>query len=177
MPSRLRAPGAQPETIQQNGAIKPLAAHSGWIIQVGALDERSPKPPGERLDAAHSSRLTACSARLIRLFTEPVVSKGDRKLFRARFAGLERDQAEAVCRTAETLRDLLHHRQELTGVKTPAIAAGIKVAPFRKSARCKPLVKILRLKLCGEGSTTPDNGGRPRGVGGAEGRSNSGSSV
>ena len=31
-------------------------------------------------------------------FTEPVVSK-DRTLFRARFAGLDRDQAEAVCRT------------------------------------------------------------------------------
>jgi len=32
-------------------------------------------------------------------FTEPVVAKGDKKLFRARFAGLDRDQAEAVCRT------------------------------------------------------------------------------
>ena len=31
-------------------------------------------------------------------FTEPVVAKGDKKLFRARFAGLDRDQAEAVCR-------------------------------------------------------------------------------
>ena len=32
-------------------------------------------------------------------FTEPVVAKGDKKLYRARFAGLDRDQAEAVCRT------------------------------------------------------------------------------
>ena len=32
-------------------------------------------------------------------FTEPVVAKGNKKLFRARFAGLDRDQAEAVCRT------------------------------------------------------------------------------
>ena len=32
-------------------------------------------------------------------FTEPVVAKDNRKLYRARFAGLERDQAEAVCRT------------------------------------------------------------------------------
>jgi len=31
-------------------------------------------------------------------FTE-VVAKDNRKLYRARFAGLERDQAEAVCRT------------------------------------------------------------------------------
>jgi len=28
-----------------------------------------------------------------------VIAKDNRKLFRARFAGLERDQAEAVCRT------------------------------------------------------------------------------
>jgi D-alanyl-D-alanine carboxypeptidase len=32
-------------------------------------------------------------------FTEEVVSKGDKKLYRARFAGLDRDQAEAVCKT------------------------------------------------------------------------------
>ncbi len=32
-------------------------------------------------------------------FTEPVVAKDNRKLYRARFAGLDRDQAEAVCRT------------------------------------------------------------------------------
>ena len=32
-------------------------------------------------------------------FTEPVVAKDNRKLYRARFAGLERDQAEAVCKT------------------------------------------------------------------------------
>jgi D-alanyl-D-alanine carboxypeptidase len=31
-------------------------------------------------------------------FTEPVIAKDNRKLYRARFAGLERDQAEAVCR-------------------------------------------------------------------------------
>ncbi len=45
-----------------------------------------------------ATRPVACSARPIP-FTEPVVAKGDRKLFRARFAGLDRDQAEAVCRT------------------------------------------------------------------------------
>ena len=32
-------------------------------------------------------------------FTEPVVAQDNRQLFRARFAGLERDQAEAVCKT------------------------------------------------------------------------------
>src|SRR5437868_389766 len=32
------APRAQPQIIQQNGAIKPAAAHTGWIVQVGALE-------------------------------------------------------------------------------------------------------------------------------------------
>ena len=31
-------------------------------------------------------------------FTEPV-AKGNKKLYRARFAGLDRNEAEAVCRT------------------------------------------------------------------------------
>jgi D-alanyl-D-alanine carboxypeptidase len=85
----------QPQTIQQNGAIKPVAAHSGWIIQVGALD--SEDEARQRIEAARSQArglLTKADP-----FTEPVVAKGDKKLFRARFAGLDRDQAEAVCRT------------------------------------------------------------------------------
>src|SRR6185437_2890357 len=32
---------ASPQAIQQNGAIKPVAAHTGWIIQVGALESES----------------------------------------------------------------------------------------------------------------------------------------
>jgi D-alanyl-D-alanine carboxypeptidase len=86
---------AQPQTIQQNGAIKPVAAHTGWIIQVGALDSETEAQ--ERIEAARSQAkglLTKADP-----FTEPVVGKGDKKLFRARFAGLDRDQAEAACRT------------------------------------------------------------------------------
>jgi D-alanyl-D-alanine carboxypeptidase len=89
-----RAP-AQPETIQQNGAIRPLASHTGWIIQVGALETES--EARQRLDAARNQARGLLSK--ADPFTEPVVSKGEKKLFRARFAGLERDQAEAVCRT------------------------------------------------------------------------------
>jgi D-alanyl-D-alanine carboxypeptidase len=88
------APNA-PQTIQQNGAIKPVAAHTGWIIQVGALDSETEAQ--ERIEAARSQAkglLTKADP-----FTEPVVGKGDKKLFRARFAGLDRDQAEAACRT------------------------------------------------------------------------------
>jgi D-alanyl-D-alanine carboxypeptidase len=85
----------QPQPIQQNGAIKPVAAHTGWIIQVGALDSETEAQ--ERIEAARNQAkglLTKADP-----FTEPVVGKGDKKLFRARFAGLDRDQAEAACRT------------------------------------------------------------------------------
>ena len=88
-------PSPQPQTIQQNGAIKAVAPRTGWIIQVGALD--SEDEARQRIEAARSQAhglLTKADP-----FTEPVVGKGDKKLFRARFAGLDRDQAEAVCRT------------------------------------------------------------------------------
>jgi D-alanyl-D-alanine carboxypeptidase len=87
-------PPAQPQTIQQNGAIKPVAAHTGWIVQVGALESESEAKL--RLDAARNQAHGLLGK--ADSFTEPVVARGDRKLFRARFAGLDRDQAEAVCR-------------------------------------------------------------------------------
>jgi len=86
---------SQPQAIQQNGAIKPVAAHTGWIIQVGALESES--EARERIEAARNQAHGLLSK--ADPFTEAVTAKGDRKLFRARFAGLDRDQAEAVCRT------------------------------------------------------------------------------
>ena len=73
----------------------PPRVHTGWIIQVGALESES--EARARIEAARgqASGLLAKAES----FTEPVVAKGDRKLFRARFAGLDREQAEAVCRT------------------------------------------------------------------------------
>jgi D-alanyl-D-alanine carboxypeptidase len=88
-------PRAQPQTVQQNGAIKPASAHTGWIIQVGALESES--EARARIEAARGQARGLLAK--AEPFTEPVVAKGDRKLFRARFAGLDRDQAEAVCRT------------------------------------------------------------------------------
>jgi D-alanyl-D-alanine carboxypeptidase len=84
-----------PQPIQQSGATKPIAVHSGWIIQVGALETET-----EALQRISVARNQA-GGLLARAdpFTEPVMAKGDRKLYRARFAGLDRDQAEAVCRT------------------------------------------------------------------------------
>ncbi|MDP3691421.1 D-alanyl-D-alanine carboxypeptidase [Bradyrhizobium sp.] len=89
------APRAQPQTIQQNGAIKPAVVHTGWIIQVGALESES-----EALARIETARGQARGLLAkAEPFTEPVIAKGDRKLYRARFAGLDRDQAEAVCKT------------------------------------------------------------------------------
>ena len=89
------APHPQPQAVQQNGAIKPVAAHTGWIIQVGALESES--EARQRIEAARNQAHGLLAK--ADPFTEPVVAKGDRKLYRARFAGLDRDQAEAVCRT------------------------------------------------------------------------------
>ncbi len=88
-------PRSQPQTVQQNSAVKPVAIHTGWIVQVGALESE-----GEALQRINAARNQARGL-LAKAdpFTEPVVAKGDRKLYRARFAGLDRDQAEAVCRT------------------------------------------------------------------------------
>src|SRR5260370_1036840 len=88
---------AQPQAVQQNGAIKPVApvAHSGWIIQVGALESETEAK--QRIDLARNSARGLLSK--ADPFTESVVAKDNRKLFRARFAGLERDQAEAICKT------------------------------------------------------------------------------
>jgi D-alanyl-D-alanine carboxypeptidase len=94
-PSPLRPqPPSQPQAIQQSGAIKPAAVHTGWIVQVGALESESEAQ--QRIEAAR----TQARGLLAKAdpFTEPIVAKDNRKLFRARFAGLERDQAEAVCK-------------------------------------------------------------------------------
>ncbi|MDB5640532.1 MAG: peptidase, partial [Bradyrhizobium sp.] len=89
-------PQPQPQAAQQSGASKPVAAvHSGWIVQVGALESES--EARQRIEAARNQAHGLLAK--ADPFTEPVVAKGDRKLFRARFAGLDRDQAEAVCRT------------------------------------------------------------------------------
>jgi D-alanyl-D-alanine carboxypeptidase len=80
---------SQPQAPQQN------AAHTGWIVQVGALESESEAL--QRIDAARNQARGLLAK--ADPFTEPVVAKGDRKLYRARFAGLDRDQAEAVCRT------------------------------------------------------------------------------
>ncbi|WFU28572.1 D-alanyl-D-alanine carboxypeptidase [Bradyrhizobium sp. CB1717] len=90
---KLASADPAPQPIQMSATTKP-AVHSGWIVQVGALE--SENEAQQRIDAARSSARGLLSK--ADPFTEPVVAKDNRKLYRARFAGLERDQAEAVCR-------------------------------------------------------------------------------
>ncbi len=93
LPAPVASPAAQaPQAMPASPAVK---VHTGWIVQVGALETEAEAQA--RIGAArNSSRGLLSNAES---FTEPVVARDNRKLFRARFAGLERDQAEAVCRT------------------------------------------------------------------------------
>ena len=79
-----------PAQRRRNLAAKP---RGGWMIQVGAFDDE--KEAKQRLTAAQSKakeQLGDASP-----FTEPV-AKGDKTLYRARFAGLDKEQAEAACK-------------------------------------------------------------------------------
>jgi D-alanyl-D-alanine carboxypeptidase len=82
----------QPQPPTSSVAVR-SPTRSGWIIQVGAfVDENEAK-----------DRLTSVMSKAAKLlgdadpFTEPVV-RGDKTYYRARFAGLGKDQAEATCR-------------------------------------------------------------------------------
>jgi D-alanyl-D-alanine carboxypeptidase len=76
------APSAAPQT----------QAHVGWIIQVGAFPaEGEAKQRLSSVQSKASKFLASADA-----FTESV-SKGESKLYRARFAGLGKEQAEAAC--------------------------------------------------------------------------------
>jgi D-alanyl-D-alanine carboxypeptidase len=82
-----------PQSAPRHPTPPPPSLHSGWIIQVGAFDvEREAR---ERLNAVQAK-----AGQILRRaspFTEAVVM-GDKKLYRARFAGIQKDQAEAICR-------------------------------------------------------------------------------
>jgi D-alanyl-D-alanine carboxypeptidase len=66
---------------------------SGWIIQVGAYPAESEAQQRLQTVKSKAARLLASASP----FTEPV-QRGETTLYRARFAGLDREQAEAACR-------------------------------------------------------------------------------
>ena len=85
-------PRAQPQAPQPAEPAKPVV-RTGWIVQVGALESESEAK--QRIDLARSKASSLLSK--ADPFTE-TVAKDNRTLYRARFAGLDRDQAEAVCK-------------------------------------------------------------------------------
>jgi D-alanyl-D-alanine carboxypeptidase len=84
------APHAGTKPASQTRDAKP---RSGWIIQVGAF-------PDEDEARQKLANVKTKAAKLIGdadSFTEPV-SKGEKTLYRARFAGFKQHEAEAACR-------------------------------------------------------------------------------
>jgi len=88
---RIASAGA---SVPAPAAAQELAAkpRGDWMIQVGAFDVE--KDAKKRLTIAQDKAKAQLSA--ANPFTEPV-AKGDKTLYRARFAGLEKFQAERAC--------------------------------------------------------------------------------
>ena len=72
---------------------EPVAKRGGWLIQVGAFDDE--KDAKQRLELAQSKAKDLLGR--AEPFTEKM-TKGDKAMFRARFAGLEKDRAEVACK-------------------------------------------------------------------------------
>ena len=87
-PAKMASAG--PSAPAPEPAAKP---RSGWIIQIGAVPDE--KEAWQRLEFAQTKIKDLL--RKADPFTERI-EKGDRVLFRARFAGLEKNQAEVACK-------------------------------------------------------------------------------
>jgi D-alanyl-D-alanine carboxypeptidase len=83
-----------PESAAKHAAPPAPSVHySGWTIQVGAFDvEREARDRLNAVQAKVGQKLKHASP-----FTEAVVT-GDKTFYRARFAGIQKDEAEAICR-------------------------------------------------------------------------------
>jgi D-alanyl-D-alanine carboxypeptidase len=79
-------------TAKAEEALTHHTARSGWVVQVGAFEELSEAK--DRLSSAQSKTTILQKAEA---YTERTI-KGAKTYFRARFAGLDRDRAEAACR-------------------------------------------------------------------------------
>ena len=91
-----RAEIADAEPAKLDSAIPSgfIHAHGGWLIQIGAFDDENDAK--QHLSAAQIKLHAALAAK--DPFTERV-QKGDKALYRARFAGFDKQaSAEAVCR-------------------------------------------------------------------------------
>jgi D-alanyl-D-alanine carboxypeptidase len=86
---------AAPQAARHVEAPKPPVRPGSWIIQVGALESEAEAK--SRLNEARDHARSVLGK--AEPFTE-AVAKGDKQLYRARFAGfVDKDKAEAVCKT------------------------------------------------------------------------------
>jgi D-alanyl-D-alanine carboxypeptidase len=86
---------AAPIAAKHVEAAKPSVRPGSWIIQVGALESEAEAK--SRLNEARDHARSVLGK--AEPFTE-AVAKGDKQLYRARFAGfVDKDRAEAVCKT------------------------------------------------------------------------------
>jgi D-alanyl-D-alanine carboxypeptidase len=92
-PEPVAAAAAAPKAGLVAPPTRSLQVHSGWIIQIGAYESESEAK--QHLDAAQSKAKSLLGR--ADPFTE-TITKGDKTLYRARFAGLDKEQAEATCR-------------------------------------------------------------------------------
>jgi D-alanyl-D-alanine carboxypeptidase len=83
-------PAPAPDTKTDKNA----KAHGDWMIQVGAFDSKTEAE--ERLTTVGSSSAKSLLGEA-RPYTERI-EKGDKAMYRARFAGLEKNQAKTICR-------------------------------------------------------------------------------
>ena len=88
-----------------------VRARGGWLIQIGAFDDEDEAK--QHLSAAQSKVRTALAA--ADPFTERV-QKGDKALYRARFAGFDKDNRRSRLQGAQAQRFRVHGAQ---GLKTP----------------------------------------------------------
>ena len=88
------APEADAPETKRFSAAQRAPTHAGWIIQIGAFDiERDAQRQLGSARAKAGHVLDRADP-----FTE-MVMKGDKTLYRARFAGFrQKDEAEAVCK-------------------------------------------------------------------------------
>ena len=95
------APQAAAPEAKRSVALQSAPTHTGWIVQIGAFDvERDAQRQLDSAQAKAGHVLDNADP-----YTELVV-KGDKTLYRARFAGFQhKDAAEAVCKQLK-LRDI-----------------------------------------------------------------------
>ena len=92
-PAPTKAEPAKPETAAAEPAAQQARAPGGWLIQIGAFNGEA--EARQHLSQAQLKASTALAA--ADPFTERV-QRGDKALYRARFAGFDKETAEIACK-------------------------------------------------------------------------------